>query len=523
METVFLELVNRSITAGWFVLAVLLIRAVFRNAPRRIFCVLWGLAALRLICPVSWESVFSLVPSARTFPQEILYTAAPRIQSGVEPVDRAVNPVLLSSLAPTPGGSVNPTQIWSFVLSRVWCAGVFVLLAYALGSYVLLRRRVATATLLEADIRQSDRVRFPFVLGILRPCIYLPYDMDDADRAYVIAHERAHIRRRDHWWKPFGFVLLSVCWFHPLFWAAYGLFCRDLETACDERVIRTMEREERRAYSRALLNCSIRGSRRPGAVSPLAFGEAGVKERVRRVMNYRKPSFWLCLLVLAASAAAVVCLMTDPKPMEAGEVGGSRKEETAAEPMEAGAAGGSRKEEAAVEAEERLSTAPAEGDGFFADGQPLELLFASGAGSWGTRLTLYPDGSFAGSYEDNDNVTGPGYPRGTSYRCDFTGRFGERTPLTATSCSMTLEELDYEEAGREWIQDGVRCFTAEPLGLVGGETFTLYLPETEAEQLDRAFLEWWPDAYRWRMGSQEKLLRYGLCNDGTKQGFFTGR
>ncbi|MCH5352698.1 MAG: hypothetical protein J1E06_04440 [Acutalibacter sp.] len=311
MEVFFLDLVNLSITASWLILAVLLMRLVFRKAPRRIFCILWGLVGLRLLCPFSLESALSLIPSAQPLPHEILYAASPEIHSGIGTVDRLVNPILSGALSPAPGDSVNPAQVWSFVLSRLWAVGAALILLYGIIRYLLLKRRVATATLLRDNIKQSERVDSPFVLGIFRPTIYLPYSLAEADRDHVIAHERAHIRRKDHWWKLLGFVLLAVYWFHPLIWVANGLLCRDMELACDERVIRGLEKEERRAYAEALLRCAAR--RQGIAACPLAFGEIGVKHRIKNVMEYQKPAKWVTLLAITAAAAAVLCLMTVPK------------------------------------------------------------------------------------------------------------------------------------------------------------------------------------------------------------------
>ena len=311
MEALFLKLVNLSLTAGWLVLAVVVLRLIFRKAPRWIFCALWGLVALRLICPVSVESVLSLIPSAEPLPQDIIYTAEPYIDSGIDVVDRVVNPVLMESLgAAETLTSVNPTQVLSFILSRVWAVGTAVMLAYALVSFLMLKRRVCTATLLQKGVKQSERVVSPFVLGVIRPVIYLPYGISDDDLEHVLAHEQAHIRRKDHWWKPIGFLLLSVYWFNPLMWVAYVLLCRDIEAACDEKVIKGMEKELRRAYSTALLNCSVH--RRSIAACPLAFGETGVKSRIKNVMNYKKPAFWTILLAVAAAIIAAVCLLTDP-------------------------------------------------------------------------------------------------------------------------------------------------------------------------------------------------------------------
>lgn len=311
MEALFLKLVNLSLTAGWLVLAVVVLRLIFRKAPRWIFCALWGLVALRLICPVSVESVLSLIPSAEPLPQDIIYTATPHIDSGIEMVDRVVNPILMESLgAAGPLTSANPTQIWSFILAHVWVIGAAAMLLYALASFLLLKHRVSTATLLKKGVKQSERVVSPFVLGVIRPVIYLPYGISDDDLEHVLAHEQAHIRRKDHWWKPIGFLLLSVYWFNPLMWVAYVLLCRDIEAACDEKVIKGMEKEPRRAYSTALLNCSVH--RRSIAACPLAFGETGVKSRIKNVMNYKKPAFWTILLAVVAAIIAAVCLLTNP-------------------------------------------------------------------------------------------------------------------------------------------------------------------------------------------------------------------
>lgn len=311
METVFLKLVNMSITAGWLALAVMAVRLLFRRMPRWITCLLWGLVALRLICPFTLESALSLIPSTQPLPQEILYTARPEIQSGLAALDEVVNPMLEASLTPVEPASANPTQILSFVCSRIWVVGMGMMLLYTLVSYLLLKRRVCTAIPLEKGVKQSEFVDSPFVLGVFHPVIYLPFGLEEGDRTYVLAHERAHIRRHDHWWKPAGFFLLTVYWFNPVMWAAYILLCRDIEAACDEKVIRNMRPDDRRAYSTALLNCSVH--RRRIAACPVAFGEVGVKARIRNVMNYKKPAFWVILAALLISTVVAVCFLTDPK------------------------------------------------------------------------------------------------------------------------------------------------------------------------------------------------------------------
>lgn len=309
MEELFLKLLNMSISASWLVLAVMLARLVLKKAPRGLICCLWALVAIRLVCPFSVESVLSLIPSAQTVPQEILLAPAPVIHSGVTFIDSAVNPVLSQSMAPETGASVNPMQIWTFLAGLVWLVGMGVMVIYALFTYCSIRIKVS-ACVEQDGVYICDYIDSPFILGSLRPRIYLPSALDGESRACVIAHEKAHLKRRDHWWKPLGFALLTIHWFNPLMWAAYCLLCRDIELACDERVVKDMGAEAKKAYSEALLRCSV--PRRMIAACPLAFGEVGVKARVKSVLNYRKPAFWVILAGVLACVAVTVCFMTDP-------------------------------------------------------------------------------------------------------------------------------------------------------------------------------------------------------------------
>ncbi len=310
MTELFLRVFNLSVSAGWFVLAVLVLRLLLRKAPKWTAPALWGLVGLRLLLPFSIESPFSLLPSGETVSPEIMMVPRPAIDSGVPIIDQAVNPAIAGSFAPNPGDSANPLQIWLFLAAAVWLTGAAVMLLYALVSYLRLKKRVETAVRLRDNIFQSENVPSPFVLGVVRPRIYLPFSMGKEDMTHVIAHEEAHIARLDHWWKPLGFLLLSAYWFNPLLWTAYILLCRDIELACDERVIKSLEPGPRADYSQALLNCGVK--RRTVAACPLAFGEVGVKERVKRVLNYKKPAFWLTVAAVVVCAAAAVCFLTDP-------------------------------------------------------------------------------------------------------------------------------------------------------------------------------------------------------------------
>lgn len=310
MEALFLSMVNRSIAAGYLVLAVLILRLLLKKAPRWINCALWLLVAVRLVWPFSIVSPMSLIPSPEPLPPEILYTAAPAIHSGINVVDQAVNPVLATSMTASPMASANPTQIWSFLLSRVWIAGVVIMLLWAVVSVLRVRRSVRASVPLRDNLMICDGLGSPFILGVFRPRVYLPSDLDDNKLAHIIAHENAHLSRRDHWWKPIGYGLLSLFWFHPLLWVAYVLLCRDIEYACDQRVIRDMEPAARKSYSTTLLECSL--PRYRIAVCPLAFGEVGVKQRIRSIADYRRPAFWVVLIGILACIVAAVCFLTDP-------------------------------------------------------------------------------------------------------------------------------------------------------------------------------------------------------------------
>lgn len=310
MEDLFFHLLNISINAGWLVLAVLLLRLLLRKAPGWMRVSLWGLVGLRLILPFSIESIFSLIPSAETVPPTIVYDREPAIQSGIPAINDIVNPIIGESFAPDPTASVNPLQIWSFVASAVWLVGLILMISYMLFGYLRLRLRLRTATKRDDGVYESEYVFSPFILGVFRPRIYLPYGLDEQTLSYVIAHERAHLKRGDHLLKPLAFLMLSIYWFQPLLWLAYIMLCRDIEYACDEKVIKNESEETRRAYSMALLSCSIR--RRALNACPLAFGEVGVKQRIKNVMNYKKPAFWLIMLAIVAIIVMVVCFLTDP-------------------------------------------------------------------------------------------------------------------------------------------------------------------------------------------------------------------
>ena len=311
MSDLFLNILNMSIAASWLILAVVLLRFLLKKAPKWIIILLWGIVALRLAVPFSFESALSLIPSAETFNAHNIQYETPAISSGIPAVNNAVNPVLGETFAPNSVGSINPLYIWTLVVSAIWLVGIAAMLLYAVISYVRVRQSVAERVPYEGNIFLCDHVKSPFILGLVRPKIYLPSSMDAASMEPVIAHEKAHLTRCDHWWKPVGFLILTVHWFNPLCWIAYVLLCRDIELACDEKVIRQMDLNGKKQYSTALLEFST--GRRLVTICPLAFGEVGVKERVKNVLNYKKPAFWLIVVAIIACGVVTVCFATNPK------------------------------------------------------------------------------------------------------------------------------------------------------------------------------------------------------------------
>ena len=339
MAAVFLKLLNLSISASWLVLAVLVLRLISKRSPKWVNVLLWGIVALRLVLPFSIESALSLIPSAETVsPAAVQFAPAPTITSGVSVIDNAVNSSLSEHFAAVPTASVNPLYVWTEIAGWVWLIGLGAMLLYALVSYLRLRRRVSVSLPIQDHIYLCDAISSPFILGVVKPHIYLPSGLDEVQRQNVLAHEQAHLARRDHWWKPLGFVLLAVYWFNPVLWLAYTLLCRDIELACDERVIRTMDESAVKTYSTVLLACSM--PRKAVITCPLAFGEVGVKERVRNALHYKKPAFWVIAASVTVCIVVAVCFLTNP-PTDtdaAGLVGFHREQVTYADVTDASGA-----------------------------------------------------------------------------------------------------------------------------------------------------------------------------------------
>ena len=311
MSDIFIKIFNLGVSAGWFVLAILVCRPLMRRVPKWINCLLWGIVGLRLCLPFSLESIFSLIPSAEPLPEDIMMTQTPAINSGVSVLNDAINPIISTSLAPTVGASVNPMQIVIAIASWIWIAGITLMLGYGIVSYISLRVKVRVSVKGADGVYFCDEVDSPFILGVIRPRICVPSGMSGNALDHVLAHEKAHLRRGDHLWKPIGFAFLAFYWFNPLLWVAYALLCRDIEAACDEKVIKTMPSEAKKSYSEALLACSLH--RKRIMACPLAFGEVGVKQRIKSVLNYKKPAFWVIIAALVVTLILSVCFLTVPQ------------------------------------------------------------------------------------------------------------------------------------------------------------------------------------------------------------------
>lgn len=334
MSEVFLRILNMSIAASWMILAVIVIRFLLKKVPKTFHCILWAMVGVRLIFPFSIESALSLIPSNETIVLDTSYSEMPVIRSGISIINEALNPILSetfgaekdvlgadasgayvadtfsSGTMPQSKGNVSSLQHFIEIASIVWAVGAAAMLCYALFSYLRLHRKVKISMKMKENIWLCDYIDSPFILGVIKPRIYIPTNLKECWMDSVIAHENAHIHRHDHLWKPLGFLILSIYWFHPLVWIAYLLLCKDIELACDERVIREMDVQEKKDYSKALLSCSV--PHHMVAACPLAFGEVGVKTRIKSVLNYRKPGFWMMAVSVVLCIVVAVCFLTNP-------------------------------------------------------------------------------------------------------------------------------------------------------------------------------------------------------------------
>ncbi len=315
MGDVFLKLLNISITAGWLILAVLCIRLIFRKIPKWITCLLWGMAAIRLICPFFIESQFSILPSTELIKNSAVVEGEiqnyiPSIDSHLTIVENTINPMLKENFAYNESESAAPLQIVTYVAGMAWVCGMILLIICIIGSMIRLHKLVREAVRVKDNIYICDAVKSPFILGIVRPRIYLSSALSEKEINYIIAHESAHLKRKDHWWKFLGYLLLCIYWFNPLCWVAYAMFCKDIELACDEKVAKDMTLHEKKEYSKVLLSCTRQRSLI--MVCPLTFGEVGIKERVKFVLNYKKPALWIMIATAVVFVILAICFLTNP-------------------------------------------------------------------------------------------------------------------------------------------------------------------------------------------------------------------
>ena len=339
MSRIFSGVLQMSIAAAWMIPVVMVLRLLLKRAPKWVNLVLWGLVGLRLVCPFVPESRFSLMPklpilSGYLYGNMIGNPAgnafrADTLQTGTNFSNNISQAALDGSMGAAGSGmggafGITGSGIGAFgagvwriperllsAFSILWLAGVILFTGYAVYSYARIRRQVAEAMWLRENLWICDEVKSPFILGLRKPKIYLSSSMDEVLYPYVIAHEQAHLKRGDQWWKPLGFLILAIHWFQPFVWVAYLLFCNDLELACDESAVKKLNPQERKDYSYALLSCSMQ--RRLVTVCPLAFGEVGVKKRVKEILNYKKPTFWVVLAAVAVCVIVAVCFLTNPK------------------------------------------------------------------------------------------------------------------------------------------------------------------------------------------------------------------
>ena len=308
MSELFVRILNVGITGGWIALGILLLRPLLKRTPRWVLCLLWALVALRLLLPVEYSSSFSLLPSAQVIPTDIATSEAPAIDSGIVPVNAVVNPVLTEIAQP----ETNHMQKLMDLGVEIWLCGMAIIALYSIISYIHLAFKTRIKIKQQKRVYLCDAIDSPFILGVVFPKIYLPSGLDAQQREHVLAHEFAHLKRRDHLWKPLGFLMLCIYWFNPILWVAYILLCRDIEQACDEKVIKTMTTEEKARYATTLLECSVR--RRMVTACPVAFGEVGVKTRIKGILSYKNPGFWVMVLSLVLCVVVAVCFMTNPLP-----------------------------------------------------------------------------------------------------------------------------------------------------------------------------------------------------------------
>lgn len=310
MDGLFIDIMNNAIVASWLIVAILILRLVLKRVPKWIHCLLWGLVAIKLLVPVNIESPVGVLPNTKPIPRDITVVEVPSVDTGISDIDENINFVLADNLSRDniQFVTVTPMGVYMYIASLIWIAGMIIMLTYFVISFLAIRRRVSASIRIDNNIYECDDIASPFILGLIAPKIYLPSGLASNVKDCVIAHENTHISRRDFLWKPIGFAILAVYWFNPLCWISYILLCRDIEYACDEKATKDREDSWRADYCQALLDCSVQ--KKMITACPVAFGEVSVKERIRKVINYKKPAFWGIVAAMVVCVVVAVCFMT---------------------------------------------------------------------------------------------------------------------------------------------------------------------------------------------------------------------
>lgn len=310
MDSLFITILNNAIVASWLIAAIILLRLVFKKVPKWVHCMLWILVAVKLLLPINIETPFGFLPKTKPIPEKITVAEVPTVDTGISGIDESINFTLAKNMSRDniEYVTVTPMGVYMYIASLIWLTGIIIMLAYFIISFLVIRHKVSASIRTASNIYECDEIVSPFILGLISPKIYLPSGLDARVKECVIAHENVHISRRDYLWKPLGFVILAIYWFNPLCWISYILLCRDIEYACDEKTTKDKEDSWRADYCQALLDCSVQ--KKMITACPVAFGEVSVKNRIKKVLDYKKPAFWFVAIAIVACLCIAVCFMT---------------------------------------------------------------------------------------------------------------------------------------------------------------------------------------------------------------------
>ena len=310
MDSLFITILNNAIVASWLIAAIILLRLVFKKVPKWVHCMLWILVAVKLLLPINIETPFGFLPKTKPIPEKITVAEVPTVDTGISGIDESINFTLAKNMSRDniEYVTVTPMGVYMYIASLIWLTGIIIMLAYFIISFLVIRHKVSASIRTASNIYECDEIVSPFILGLISPKIYLPSGLDARVKECVIAHENVHISRRDYLWKPLGYVILAIYWFNPLCWISYILLCRDIEYACDEKTTKDKEDSWRADYCQALLDCSVQ--KKMITACPVAFGEVSVKNRIKKVLDYKKPAFWFVAIAIVACLCIAVCFMT---------------------------------------------------------------------------------------------------------------------------------------------------------------------------------------------------------------------